>query len=277
MRRIKFDPRDYQSWTRDQQKWWDDWTARARAARATLLASNRLPRPFQSNIWSELKTWLLDNFFNGKCAYCEINVSGGFFGDGEHFRPKSSVRVHKNGKLTAVVRSGRSSKAHGGYYWLAYDPTNLLPSCDKCNNRKSDQFPVKAIHVFDPPAPGIDLDAQEQPLLVHPCRDDPGQHIRFGVVGTVAALDKKGECTIEVFGLNRDGLSELRKARQEEALTQWVVALMNHAMHGIPIDVTMGPFMGEKAPFSMAVNDYLKIKKEPLEKELEKLWPRAAS
>jgi hypothetical protein len=268
MRRTKFHPRDYPNWTPEQQRWWDNWTARAGQALNALLASNKLPHAFQGKIWSELKAWLLENFFNGKCAYCEINVSGGFFGEGEHFRPKSSVRVYKLGKLKTVVKPDGST-AHGGYYWLAYDASNLLPSCDKCNNRKNDQFPIQGLYVFEPPAPGTDIDAQEQPLLIHPCRDDPGQHIKFGVAGTVVAVDERGLRTIEVFGLDRGELADLREARQEEARTQFGVALMDRVLHDTPIEVTMERFTGKKAQFSMAVSDYLQMQRETLIKDLQ--------
>ena len=253
MRKVKFDPTDYPNWTAAQKAWWDAWSKRAQTAKDSL--PNAPPRAFQSQVWRDLRTWLLDNFFSGKCAYCEINVSGGFFGEGEHFRPKNGVRVRNGGKLAAVTKSDGS--AHDGYYWLAYDAGNLLPACDKCNNKKSNQFPIRAAYVFDPPVPGADIDLQEEPLLVHPCRDDPGGHLKFGVAGTIAALDDKGQRTIEVFGLDRDKLAELRKTRQEEARTTFAVALMNRMLNGIPIETTMQPFTGEGAQFSTAVKDYL--------------------
>jgi len=118
---------------------------------------------------------LLENFFN----VCQADFLGK-----EHFRPKSSVRICKGGKLSAG--SPTDPPLTVGYYWLAF-------------------------YVFDPPGPGIDIDAQEQLMLIHPCRDDPpSQHMKFGVAGTVAAVDEKGQRTIEVFGLDRGELADLR-------------------------------------------------------------------
>ena len=64
----------------------------------------------------------LEKLFNFKCAYCERDLSPPW--DVEHFRPKGRVAERRE---------------HPGYYWLAYEWTNLYPSCQNCNQRRKDQ------------------------------------------------------------------------------------------------------------------------------------------
>jgi hypothetical protein len=59
-----------------------------------------------------------------KCAICESEVTHIAYGDVEHFRPKAAYRQSASGPL---VRPG--------YYWLAYDWSNLLFCCQLCNQR----------------------------------------------------------------------------------------------------------------------------------------------
>ena len=78
--------------------------------------------------------------FHGKCAYCEqkiLNVAPDGRvgqlnqpGDIEHFRPKGRV-TDINGAL--VYCKSSPNHLHPGYYWLAYDPLNLLLACETCN------------------------------------------------------------------------------------------------------------------------------------------------
>lgn len=56
------------------------------------------------------------------CAYCQSEL-GRERGEVEHFRPKKGGPV-------------------GGYFWLAYEFSNLLLSCRWCNNSKGDRFPL---------------------------------------------------------------------------------------------------------------------------------------
>jgi hypothetical protein len=66
----------------------------------------------------------LEKLFCDKCAYCESKITPGFAWEVEHFRPKKSVAERPD---------------HPGYYWLAYEWTNLLPSCTLCNQRRRDK------------------------------------------------------------------------------------------------------------------------------------------
>lgn len=162
----------------------------------------------------------LREMFNKKCAYCEFNYAAGSSEDIEHFRPKGAVVI--NGQLTKP-----------GYYWLAAEWSNLLPSCIDCNRKRSKEFAVPnqassgKANLF----PVVDeahrwrshtaTNVNEQPLLLNPCDDYPDQHLEFlndGLVRAVADAagnpSPKGETSIEVFGLLRHDLVEQRAAKQ---------------------------------------------------------------
>ena len=162
----------------------------------------------------------LREMFNKKCAYCEFNYAAGSPEDVEHFRPKG-----------AVVINGQLSKP--GYYWLAAEWTNLLPSCIDCNRKREKEF-ADANQTSSGKAnlfPVVDethrwrchtiANVIEQPLLLNPCDDYPEQHLEFLSGGLVRpATDAagqtslKGETSIEVFGLLRPDLVEQRAAKQ---------------------------------------------------------------
>lgn len=161
----------------------------------------------------------LHALFHGKCAYCESFYDATAPVDVEHFRPKGRVA---------------EDEAHPGYWWLAADWNNLLPSCIDCNRRrrqrlaepggapmadstgKADQFPVEGAHLADHAA---DIGA-ERPLLIDPCRDDPARHLGFLVdtnplLALVLPLDaaeapQRGAAAIRVHGLNRLALVQER-------------------------------------------------------------------
>ncbi len=161
----------------------------------------------------------LHALFHGKCAYCESFYDATAPVDVEHFRPK--------GRLA-------EDTAHPGYWWLAADWDNLLPSCIDCNRRrrqrhagadgtpmaessgKQDQFPVTGPHVASHEA---DIEA-ERPLLIDPCRDDPARHLAVRVdsdplLALALPLDppdqpQRGATAIRVHGLNRLALVQER-------------------------------------------------------------------
>jgi hypothetical protein len=251
MRHVEFNPAKLNA---NQQAWLAEWEKRAvKATEAVIAAYERGdPKlPFDGDLWGELKAWLLVNVFYGKCAYCEIKLPRTSF-DAEHYRPKSEVTVRDpvTKKLVPVETkdgSGTVTK-HPGYFWLAYDRRNLLPSCEACNRRrgKLTQFPVAQAsgHVFlhkleesevqqlSPPPiasrrwPGWyylapeSLDEFESPLLLHPLRDDPAKALRFGEWGYVTPVDQSpvGKASIEVYDLEAE---DLRLARQREQEIAW--------------------------------------------------------
>lgn len=135
----------------------------------------------------------LDTLFHGKCAYCESFYASTAPVDVEHYRPKGAVYEDTN---------------HPGYWWLAMDWENLLPSCIDCNRKrkqkvpklsakllalqegqrgfnhgmlissgKKDSFPVLGVRAMSEGA----AITGEYPLLLDPCRDDPQEHLRFHI------------------------------------------------------------------------------------------------
>lgn len=162
----------------------------------------------------------LEELFHDKCAYCETKIGAGADWDVEHFRPKGKV----------AERDG-----HPGYYWLAYEWSNLYPSCSHCNQRrkdrprwgdlqhagaggKLDQFPLedessRALSPDDDPV-------SEKRLLLDPCVDEPEEHLRYTVDGQVVAVagSRRGKVSIDVFHLKRRRLRDLRRDKVEAAV-----------------------------------------------------------
>jgi uncharacterized protein (TIGR02646 family) len=266
MRHIDFEP---SALTGKNRRWWDRWAARAaEATRKTLNEfDNHGELVFEDNIWTQLKPWLLANVFHSKCAYCEESTGGGFFGDGEHYRPKA--------KVTEEARP--DGKPHSGYYWLAYEWRNLLPSCQKCNNRKGNWFPIEGDRAFGP-GDGSDpaiLDQKEKPLLLHPYRDDPTEHLKFWPLGRVTPRTHKGHTTIQVLRLDRKELEEQRAKRQKDARRGFALMLTDRARDtSASIEEAMAEFTGAEAEFSGAVYDYLYFVKDEVIKEIETAFTR---
>jgi hypothetical protein len=206
MIRIRFNP---DALSPEQKVFFTKWLNVARIAKEKFDGET-----FRAKVWTQLKAWLLDNFFHGKCAYCEVNITAGFVGDAEHYRPKGAVEEIVNGRLVPVSDSGR---AHPGYYWLAYDWENLIPACTNCNtiNGKRTRFPIMGRRVFDPTV-GPDtrtLNVLEMPLLLHPydTSRDPSDHLVFTPDGHVVGLDEIGVQTIKLLDLDREALVTLRQ------------------------------------------------------------------
>ena len=151
----------------------------------------------------------LITIFKDKCAFCECDISTGHHYDTEHFRPKVT------------------------YYWLAYEWSNFVLACRKCNSDcKGTQFPTKKQAIALPHADiDDDLDAfladchilkleDEDRLLLHPVLDDPAEHLDFQENGEVYAKNKseKGQNSIEVYGLNdwQDSKKPKKKAKRKK-------------------------------------------------------------
>jgi uncharacterized protein (TIGR02646 family) len=140
---------------------------------------------------------------NEKCAYCERKINGDY-GAVEHYRPKGGWQQKDGDKLNQP-----------GYYWLAYEWSNLLFSCDECNTSfKKNLFPLS-----DPSQRDIthrDI-SREQPLLINPSIEDPGLYIGFRSEMAVPRVvddveSEKGKTTIELLGLNsRLALKQARR------------------------------------------------------------------
>ena len=112
----------------------------------------------------EVKAQLLEDQ-HYKCAYCECLLNGDF-GDVEHFRPKKGYTTPQKTKLTRP-----------GYYWLAYNWSNLLVACSTCNRTyKKNHFALADEAGRN--IKGEDI-TNEEPLFINPAEEDPADHIKF--------------------------------------------------------------------------------------------------
>jgi uncharacterized protein (TIGR02646 family) len=150
----------------------------------------------------------LEEYYFKKCAYCEDYAEIEI----EHYRPKGRVIKTK----------------HGGYFWLCYEWSNLVPACHNCNTigtGKDAHFPVRNAHVtFEESLNNQDLDPDkiqaaylnqvEKPFLLHPEIDEPKDFLSFKIADknegiAMIGLDGKnerGEQTIRICNLNRESL-----------------------------------------------------------------------
>ncbi|RYG88698.1 MAG: HNH endonuclease [Alphaproteobacteria bacterium] len=189
----------------------------------------------------------LETLFHGKCAYCETSYAASAPVDVEHYRPKGGVA---------------EDDAHGGYWWLAMNWENLLPSCIDCNRQrgqklyvistslatlainaelvpgqsgKKDSFPIAATGiraVYE----ALDF-SSEHAMLLDPCRDEPEASLMFsfdsghptGLILPRGDLSQKerGAVSIQIYGLNRAKLVEdrTRLLRRLEFLADLVIEL----------------------------------------------------
>ena len=175
------------------------------------------PGSFEFQVYKDttVKT-ALKELFHGKCAYCETKYDASQPVDIEHYRPKGAVMV-----------DGKPVKP--GYWWLAADWDNLLPSCIDCNRRrnqttaegkkgssgKANLFPISDEKKRAREEGG---ETNEEPLLLDPCRHRPEEYLTFGDEGVVRTHEKatgvKARVAAEsvaVYGLNRSGLASQRK------------------------------------------------------------------
>lgn len=176
--------------------------------------------------------------FFGKCAYCESFVATDQPGDIDHYRPKSAVKDENDNDI--VVEIDGSSVPHPGYYWLAYQWENLLPSCRDCNSvtksktggqriGKGNLFPVKNFRAV---APG--QEDQEEPFILNPLVDDPADHLMIDSTGIISEITDNGRECLKVFGLNRrEALVTARKETYDGAkmlTTLYLSALLAEAV-----------------------------------------------
>ncbi len=186
------------------QKWID----RANEAKDKAIRAYKLYglADFRQELWAELK-WHLFDLFHGKCAYCESRPLVVTTGDVEHYRPKAKVTGQK----------------HPGYYWLAYEVSNLLPSCELCNRPpgKTNHFPIKRRYARKPED---DL-AKEEPYLLNPYDHniDPFEHLEFNDIGDVIPHKGShfGENSMRYYRLNRPGIGEARRKAMSEVRQDW--------------------------------------------------------
>ncbi|HVS51966.1 MAG TPA: hypothetical protein VHD62_06380 [Opitutaceae bacterium] len=189
---------------------WDRWMKVATEATAELLAIAAVRSvtgdDIVSRVYKGSRPFLQEAFY-GKCAFCEADIVNNQPGDVEHYRPKCGV----------LDEAGKPVAGHNGYYWLAYDWRNLLPSCADCNRGrygsdgtyfgKAEFFPVDGKRATKPGE-----EADEQAMLLHPGVDNPNDHLLFDPkTGVIAGMTERGKITVKLLGLNREKLPEARK------------------------------------------------------------------
>jgi uncharacterized protein (TIGR02646 family) len=175
---------------------------------------------FEAYSGADVKLVMAEDF-HGKCAYCESRYAASQPVDVEHYRPKGGY-----------LRDNRLMKP--GYYWLAADWMNLLPSCIDCNRARTQEFPDEpdqlsgkgnrfpiASETRRATAPG--QEQRERALLLHPRLDDPREHLEFYGEGEVrprrgpgGRASRKAIESIRVYGLRRIALIEERARRSLE-------------------------------------------------------------
>ena len=190
------------------------WFRRADAARRDAIR-NKGNKPARRSIYAHDEVRInLEALFNGKCAYCEVRLTR-FDWDVEHYRPKGAVHKRPD---------------HPGYYWLAYEWRNLLPSCTFCNQRrksrprrgyvndvtsfgKGTQFPVakERTRAMNPD----DDVTREKPILINPCESDPKRYFGYRVDGRIFPIKRniRARRTIEILHLFESRLREDRKRK----------------------------------------------------------------
>ena len=136
---------------------------------------------------------------HNKCCFCEARIGHILHGDVEHFRPKAGYQIDDKQALMKP-----------GYYWLAYDFSNLFFCCQVCNQvYKKNYFPLANernrahSHRYDY--------TLEESLILHPALDDIDQHLLFEAeIVKPRNGSPKGVETIKRTGLNRTPLLEER-------------------------------------------------------------------
>jgi uncharacterized protein (TIGR02646 family) len=136
----------------------------------------------------------------GKCAFCESKVVHIAYGDVEHYRPKGGYQQSPEGPLVQP-----------GYYWLAYEWSNLFFCCQICNQRhKRNLFPLNdsnqraKSHRYN-----FEI---EQPWFIDPATEDPSALLEFHE-DYIHSIDGniRTTATIDALCLNRVELAELRR------------------------------------------------------------------
>lgn len=145
-----------------------------------------------------------------KCCFCESKISHIAFGDVEHFRPKAAYRA-----------SADEPERKPGYYWLAYEWSNLYFACEQCNRRhKRNLFPLadESSRVLSH-SHAAQL-AMERPLYIDPGGDEPEEHITFRrEYAKEANGSLRGRATNADLGLNRGPLCSRRRDHRALLLT----------------------------------------------------------
>ena len=156
------------------------------------------------------------------CHVCGSRTNDGLSLD--HYRPKN---------YAGNVRRDRNSPRH--YWWLLYEWTNLQLLCFTCSRHKGSLFPVEGERAAER-AQGAEL-KQEEALLLNPFDDNPSEHLQLLASGKLKALSDRGNATIDVYNLNRQGLVDDRK----DTYRRFRAMLKDHGLERVTMDVMKSP------------------------------------
>ena len=153
----------------------------------------------------------------GKCCFTEAK----FVNDEahvEHFRPKGKVDQWPNGP-----------SSYPGYYWLAYEWSNLF-YCKSLTNSsiKRNFFPLRGRVQRN----RNHLDNRiEANVLIDPSDEDPRLHIRFQNE-EIKGITTRGRNTIEILELRNPQLDEARRTKFKllESLKEAIDILLERGM-----------------------------------------------
>ncbi|MGG6362234.1 AAA family ATPase [Peribacillus frigoritolerans] len=168
----------------------------------------------------------LVHVFHNKCAYCETKLAHSLNID--NYRPRGGARRE----------DGTLDKEH--YWWLAYEWSNLLPTCKECNLNKSNRFPTLYERV---PVGTFELEEllTEGPIILNPSLDKPEDYLIYNKEGYVFSNDHRAMITIEILDLNRSALIDGRKNAGLKLEKLWFQLLdcYTNAISKNNIDITL--------------------------------------
>lgn len=211
----------------DLQDFYRVWRKYGRSSKAPSRSRLRrsLPEP-QQHVVKPLR-----KLFNHKCAYCETRIRVRSDHEIDLFRPFSDA---------ADLNSSEIDPEH--YWWLAYDWENMYLACSDCNRSKRNLFPLKGTRATIETR-YAEL-AEESPLLLDPCADNPSASLFFEKNGRVRGRDEKGKISIKVYGLNRQALVRARKKVCEEILADLAAWSQHRAKTAVEAHIS------DEAPFA---------------------------
>jgi uncharacterized protein (TIGR02646 family) len=154
---------------------------------------------------------LRDEMFDACCCFCDANTEVAGFGEVEHYRPKGLAR----------------------FRLLAYEWSNLLWACRRCNGLKVDHW-------------------EDATPLLDPCADDPEEHLRWSDAVLVATT-ARGEYTLALLDLNglRPGNLQRYEQRRDALVAVrllWQVAAEG-SLHARKARELLRDLLGPRRPY----------------------------
>jgi len=182
-------------WVKKAKELTDDLKAAATAAERELIIEKN------HRVWTLLKT-ALKTLSYGKCWYSEAREIYSHY-HVDHFRPKAkALDINNDDK--------------GGYWWLAFDPTNYRLMGGVGNSKKGDYFPVKLHKANTFKDPVVD----EIIYFLDPCKKEDVKLINYDDTGNAVPAANKTSAkwsyeraneTIIWYDLNYPDLRDERK------------------------------------------------------------------